>query len=603
MPEATIRPNPTAHDRDDSDDSARPTRTWVTVIVATAVLYFAREILLPIAVAVVLAVIFSPIATRLERFVGRLAGAAMVVIAAVGVVGALGYFMTIELSAVAVEVAGYPTNIANKLSGLQSITPPWVQRIEQSIEEVQRQVERSSPAPKARKPPVIVAQATPAPVTAALKPIIPLLSAIAEMVLVTVLLFFLLYGRYELRDRIVRLATRARIAVASQAIEAAGEAVGRYLLLFSMINLSFGIAAGLVVWMLGLPNPAFWGALAFVLRFIPYIGAMTSAILPTIVAFAVFPGWGKSLEVLGSFLIIDQCAAWLIEPVLIGRGIGVSPVALLISVMYWTWLWGPTGLLLATPLTACLKVAGDYIPQLGFLSILLGADSTLEDYHDYYRSLLELDQSSAHSIAIRYCDEHGLEPMFDDVIAPALIMMGEEREQDHISEANQQFIVDTTRELIVELGNRYAKPRMRGRVRMLGICAPSESHSMGLHILLELLRIDGAAASFVGENKTADEVRDFVKRFAPEVVCLSCTINDCMPAAVELVKAMRADSPHLTIIAGGRAALTDPAALLKAGCSQVYASRNEARRAIRRLAFQRRRRVAIAELPPQRQLG
>jgi methylmalonyl-CoA mutase cobalamin-binding subunit len=468
---------------------------------------------------------------------------------------------------------------------------------------VQTQVEKASPAPKVRKPPVIVAQVTPAPVTEALKPLIPLLSAIAEMVLVTVLLFFLLYGRYELRDRIVRLATRARIAVASQAIEAAGEAVGHYLLLFSMINLGFGIAAGTVVWLLGLPNPAFWGALAFVLRFIPYVGAMTSAILPTIVAFAVFPGWGKSIEVLGSFLVIDQLAAWLIEPIMIGRGIGVSPVALLISVMYWTWLWGPTGLLLATPLTACLKVAGDYIPQLGFLSILLGADSALEDYHDYYRNLLELDQTSAHTIAIRYCDEHGLEATFDDVIAPALTMMGEERQQDHISEANQQFIVDTTRELVVELGNRYSKPRMRGRIRVLGVCAPGETHSIGLHIMLELLRIDGAAASFVGENKTADEIRDFVKRFAPEVACLSCTLTDCLPAAIELVKAMRADSPHLTIIAGGRAALTDPAALLKAGCSQVYASRNEARRAIRRLAFQRRRRVEIAEAPLQRKIS
>ncbi len=600
---AEIVTGPGGRDHDDGVDSAPPTRTWVAVIVATAVFYLAREVLLPIAVAMVLAVIFSPIASRLERFVGHFVGSAMVVLAAIAAVGALGYFMTIELSEVAIEVASYPTNIATKLSGLQRITPPWLQRIERSVEEVQLQVERANPVPKPRKPPVIVAQAMPSPVTDVLKPVIPLLSAVAQMVLVIVLLFFLLYGRHDLRDRIVRLATRARIAVASQAIEAAGEAVGHYLLLFSMINLGFGIAAGTVVWLLGLPNPAFWGALAFVLRFIPYVGALTSAVLPTIVAFAVFPGWAKSVEVLGSFIIIDQLAAWLLEPILIGRGIGVSPVALLVSVMYWTWLWGPTGLLLATPLTACLKVAGDYIPSLGFLAILLGADSALEDYHDYYRCLLELDQTGAHSIAIRYCDEHGLEQMFDDVIAPALIMMGEEHQQDHISEANQQFIVDTTRELIVELGNRYSKPRIRGRLRVLGVCAPSESHSIGLQILLELLRLDGTAASFVGENKTADEIRDYVKRFAPEVACLSCTTTDCLPAAVQLIKEMRADSPHLTIIAGGRAALTDPAALLKAGCSQVYASRTEARRAMRRMSFQRHRTVAITDAPAQRKIS
>src|SRR5216683_3721451 len=315
---AEIVTGPGGRSQEDSVDSVPPTRTWVAVIVATAVLFFAREVLLPIAVAMVLAVIFSPIATRLERFVGRFVGSAMVVLAAIAAVGALGYFMTIELSQVAVEVASYPTNIANKLTGLQRITPAWLQRVERTVEEVQLQVERASPLPRPRKPPVIVAQTMPSPVTDALKPVIPVVSAAAEMVLVIVLLFFLLYGRHDLRDRIVRLATRARIAVASQAIEAAGEAVGHYLLLFSMINLGFGIAAGTVVWLLGLPNPAFWGALAFVLRFIPYVGAMTSAILPSIVAFAVFPGWGKSIEVLGSFLLIDQIAALLIEPFMIG---------------------------------------------------------------------------------------------------------------------------------------------------------------------------------------------------------------------------------------------------------------------------------------------
>jgi len=155
----------------------------------------------------------------------------------------------------------------------------------------------------------------------------------------------------------------------------------------------------------------------------------------------------------------------------------------------------------------------------------------------------------------------------------------------------------------VELGNRYSKPRIRGRLRVLGVCPPSEAHSIGLRILLELLRLDGTAASFVGENKTGEEIRDYVKRFAPEVACVSCTTTDCLPSAVELIKGMRADSPHLTIIAGGRAALTDPATLLNAGCSQVYASRTEARRAMRRMSFQRHRTVAITDATVQRKIS
>ena len=128
-----------------------------------------------------------------------------------------------------------------------------------------------------------------------------------------------------------------------------------------LTNLGYGIAIGIVAWLLGLPHAAFWGALAFLLRFIPYVGALASAVLPTLVAFAIFPGSSRSFEVLGSFVILDQAVAQFVEPFLIGRGVGVSPVALLVSAMYWAWLWGIPGLLLATPLTACLKVAGDYI--------------------------------------------------------------------------------------------------------------------------------------------------------------------------------------------------------------------------------------------------
>ena len=176
---------------------------------------------------------------------------------------------------------------------------------------------------------------------------------------------------------------------------------------------------------------------------------------------------------------------------------------------------------------------------------------------------------------------------FNDVIVPAVALMGNERELDHISQENQQFILDTTRTLIVELGNRFDKPRRTWRLRVLGVCAPGEAHSLGLRMMLEVLRQDGAAATFIGENKSLAEVREFVRRFAPDLICLSCSIAECLPAAVELVRALKADSPHLMIIAGGRLAEQARSQLLAAGCSQVFLSRQEARRAIRRFAMQR----------------
>jgi predicted PurR-regulated permease PerM/methanogenic corrinoid protein MtbC1 len=482
----------------------------------------------------------------------------------------------------------YSDNIAAKLSKLATSTPEWLQRIESGVKDVQRQVQNAGPRlPKARPPTIVQAQPTAPSASDVLKPALPILGGIAEALLIIVLFFFLLYGRRDLRDRLIRLAARARIPVAAEAIETAGYTVGHYLLLFTLMNLGYGVAIGIVVWILGLPNPAFWGGLAFLLRFIPYVGVLISSILPTLVAFAVFPGWSRSLEVAGAFIILDQVAAQFVEPVVIGHGIGLSPLVLLVSAMFWAWLWGLPGLLMATPLTACLKVAGDFIPGLGVISIMLGADRKLEDYHDYYRTLLELDLPAARTLAIRYSDENGLEQTFNDVLIPAVMLSGEERAENHISLENEQFIIDTTRDLVSELGSRFTKPRSAPRLRILGICAPGDVHSLGLLILLELLRHEGAAATLMDPSKTPEEIRHFASRFQPDMVCLSCTMTEFMPAAVELTRGLKKDSPRLTIIGGGRAALEEPSELIQAGCAQICGSRSEARRAIRRYVMRR----------------
>jgi predicted PurR-regulated permease PerM len=285
-------------DKADDFDAGRAARPILAIIVATAVFYFASEILVPLAVASVLAVIFSPVTSRLEPFVGRFVSAAVVVFAAIVTITAGAYFLTVELASVADEVSGYSSNIATKLSTLEKSTPFWLQHVEHGIAEVEERLERANPTRTNHKPIVVQSLPSSPRVTEVLEPAVPLVVAIGKSLLVIVLLFFLLYSRHDLRDRFVRLAARARIPVAGQAMETAAYKVGRYLFLFSLINLGFGIATGTVVWLLGLPNPEFWGGLGFVLRFVPYVGALTSAVLPTLVAFAVFPGWSKSLELL-----------------------------------------------------------------------------------------------------------------------------------------------------------------------------------------------------------------------------------------------------------------------------------------------------------------
>jgi predicted PurR-regulated permease PerM/methanogenic corrinoid protein MtbC1 len=572
----------------ESDDSL--TLLWVAVpvcalIIATGAFYLAKPVLLPLALATILSVVFSPVASRLERYVGRLLSAALVVLVVIGAISAMGYFLTIELADVADRVSEYSDNIGNKLAALEKNTPPWIQHIKEAVSDVQRRVQSANPPPRQQR--TVMALPVPAPLSDSLKPVLPIIDGLVNTLLIIMLMFFLLYSRKDLRDRFVRLAARARVPVAAQAIETAGNTVGHYLLLFSIINLGYGIATGTVAWLVGLPSPASWGLIGFMLRFIPYVGAICSAILPALVAFALFPGWSSALEILGSFVILDQVAAQFAEPFIIGHGIDVSPVALLVSAMYWSWLWGIPGLLLATPLTACLKVAGDYVAPLGFLAILLGADRVLDDYHDFYRMMLEMNPDGAREVAIRYCNENGLERTYYDVLQPALQLMGDERAEDHISEENQQLIIDTTRELIGELANRFVKSRISPSVRVLGVIAPGDAHYLGMLMLLELLRHEGVIANFAGEDRSPAQICDLVRRFTPDFVFISCTTAESLPATRELVAALRSISPRVAIIAGGPAALQQYDELINAGCTQVCASTNEARRVVRAFILQR----------------
>ena len=568
--------------------TGRAARPLLGIIIATAVLYYAREILLPISFAAILAVVFSPIVRRLEPWTGRALSSAIVVITGMLAIAGIVYFLTVELTSVAVEVSSYSSNIAAKLSHLEKSTPAWLQDVEGALENIKKELERNRNNPSTPARTVQTTQSW-SPLDEFAKSAGSFITGLAEAALTIVLLFFLLYSREDLRDRFVRLAARAGIPVAAQAIDAAGSTVSHYLFLFSVVNLSFGIVSGMILWGLGIPNPELWGTLGFVLRYIPYVGATASALMPTLVAFAVFPGWTKAIEVIITFVGLDQICAQFIEPFFIGAGVGVSPVALLFSAAYWTWLWGPAGLVIATPLTACIKVVGDYVPSLDFFSLLLGADVALEDYNDFYRKLLELDRQDAQAFATRYCDEHGLEATFKELFAPALDLAGREFEDGHLGAANQQFIFDTIRELIAGLGSRFSKPRLPAPFRVLGVCPPGESHSLGLMIVLELLRQDGIAASFAGENKSLAEIREFVNRYTPDLICISSTMASNLAAALQTVRALKADRPQLVVIAGGAAAVANSGEFYAAGCGRVCANDNEGRRAVRQYALNRSR--------------
>jgi predicted PurR-regulated permease PerM len=311
---------PPPQDAHSDNEVLRAAAPFLGIVIATAVLYLARDVLLPLAMASMLAVIFSPIAARMERLVGRLAGTALVVLGTVAVLAAVAYFTTTEITTVADDVASYSTNIARKFTAIERTTPPWLARIQDAVTEIEKRVHAAHPQPRQRT----IQTVAPPSLGQEVRRLTPVFSVMVDMFLVIVLFFFLLYSREDLRDRILRLAARARITVARQAIETAGQMVSQYLMLFTAVNLAFGLATGLAMWLLGLPEPELWGLLGFLLRYVPYVGAPVSALLPTLVAFAVFPGWDKAVEVLAVFIALDQIAAQFIEPFVIGHVLGVA---------------------------------------------------------------------------------------------------------------------------------------------------------------------------------------------------------------------------------------------------------------------------------------
>ena len=262
---------PRATDTEDSMAFLWAAVPIVAINFCTATLDRGRDVLLPIAVAFILAIIFTRLANLLEPLVGRILSAALVVLFALGTITAIGYFLTVELTGVADQVANYSDNIGNKVAALEKTSPPWLQHLKYALANVQRHVQKDNPP--AALPRAVEAVPVPPSVLQEVQPILPMLSGVVEALLISVLVFFLLYSRKDLRDRFVRLVARARITIAPQAIETAAQTVGHYLLLFSLINLGFGFFCGLAAWVFGLPNAVLWGLLAFLLRFIPYVGS------------------------------------------------------------------------------------------------------------------------------------------------------------------------------------------------------------------------------------------------------------------------------------------------------------------------------------------
>src|ERR1019366_745217 len=343
-----------------------------------ATLYFARDILVPLAFALILAFLLTPIVTLLSRIgISRVPAVIVTVLIATTTVGCAGWIIANQLADVANQLPHYRDNIRRKIDALQMPqTGPFGQAAK-SLKDIGEDLARAPAAANNGKPPtrpvdVHIVGAESNPITTIWTLAKPSLVPLASTTIVLIFTIFILIEKEDLRNRLLRLAGTGQLNMMTEALDDAATRVSRYLSLQILVNACFGLILGVALYFIGVPNPGLWGVVAGILRLVPYVGTITAGLLPIGLSLAGFDGWGPPLMVFGLFVLVELITANLVEPLLYGAHTGISSLAILVAAVFWTALWGPAGLILSTPLTVCLVVLGRNIPQLAFLHHLLG---------------------------------------------------------------------------------------------------------------------------------------------------------------------------------------------------------------------------------------
>ena len=399
-------------------------------VVVIAALYLARDVLVPIMLAVLLSFLLTPLANLLRRLrFGRVPSVIVAVTVALGIIVGLGTVMGSQVASLATDVPTYVTSIQGKVAKLGDST---VGRLPQVLGRLERQIRGAAgpdavaPAPRAVgrgeiKPiPVEVHEPAASPLATAAAVLGPIVSPIETTVIVLVVAIFFLLQREDLRDRLIRLFGSTDLHRTTIAMDEAAARLSRYFITQLALNSAFGAAIGIGLWFIGVPSAALWGVLAALMRFIPYIGAFLAALPPLILAAAVDPGWTMALLVIALFLVSEPVMGYVVEPMVYGHSTGLSPVSVVVAAIFWTWLWGPIGLILSTPLTLCLVVLGRHVERLEFLDVLLGDRPALTPVESFYQRMLAGDPDEALDQAEDLLKERSLSSYYDEIAVPGL---------------------------------------------------------------------------------------------------------------------------------------------------------------------------------------
>ena len=482
--------------------------------------------------------------------------ASLITVLALGLVIGIAVMVTQQIGSLLDSYPRYEQNVTAKIAGLRAAgRDGLLDKLQMVTERIQQQLEADeveAPAVSGGPPPqpVRIVEDGPFRMSQLWAAAGPMLEPLATAGLVLVLVLFMLINREDLRDRIISLIGTSQLADTTRALGDAGERVSRYLLAQLAINTGYGLAVMLGLWLIGVPYAPLWGFFAGLLRYIPYLGPWLAALLPIALSLLISREWGVALAVIALFGVLELITNMLVEPWLYGRGIGVSQAALLIAVAFWTWLWGPVGLVLASPLTVCLVVLGRYVPYLRFLDTLLGDKPTLSPAQRLYQRLLADDADEAVLLARERARTGSSAQAFDEVVIPALAAMRVDERGDKLDPERRREMTELARLVVSEVPRPAASGEApRGEpARVLCVPARDGIDEAAAAMLARIADPRRYEISLEGAGQLASEVADRIEAEAWDVVAILSVPPGGIAHTRHLCKRIRAVAPDLRIV-------------------------------------------------------
>ena len=544
----------------------------IAIGVTIALLYFGREIFVPLALAFVLSFLLTSLVTSLQKLhIGRIPAVLIVMLFCLALTVFVGWKVAGQLVEITTHLPEYRVNIERKIRALRSHHNAPIIQATNTVQQLNKQLSAPAGEPAKNKteashgPHPVAVQVTqpPSNVFQEGRDLLgPLAGPIETAGMVIIFTTFMLANWEDLRNRVIRLGGKGRLSVVTQAMEEASQGLSRYLLMQFLVNSCYCCIFGTALYLIGVPHALLWGALAAALRFVPYIGVWIAVAFPVALAVAVFPGWKHALLVFVVFGCLELITANAVEPWLYGSHAGITPFAILVAAVFWATLWGPVGLILSVPLTLCLILAGRYVPQMSFLEVLLGDAPPLKPEEHYYQRLLAMDQDEARNLVHDYVEGKTLQNVYESLLIPALRLAEEDRHTEAIGDRTADFVAQTNRELIDDLGERYAtEPRASGLEKYLGnakfvqasmVCVPARDQAdelVGI-MLAQLLHKTGVKQVRALAIDTVENMLNELEQGNPAIACVSALPPFAVGQARSLCKRLHARFPNLAVVVG-----------------------------------------------------